>query len=116
MTHPSRCLRLFAVSVLLAWTGCLSMPVMPTARAVEQEAEEPASRLNFMNYLASGLVGCPAQEVVIKWSAWAQGVGTFAAECRGHHFFCSYRNMDAVYCHEELVPIAPRPTTGPEGS
>jgi hypothetical protein len=119
MTHPSRCLRLFAVSVLLAWTGCLSMPVMPTASPTAQEPAPTTPRLSFLQYYASGMIGCPPPEVVIDQDTWGRGsvgVATFVAECRGHRFFCSYRMLEDVYCHEELVPIAPSPTKGPEGS
>ncbi|NNN70904.1 hypothetical protein [Vibrio sp. 3-2(1)] len=53
--------------------------------------------------LSSGVIGCPAKEIVIKNErASFGGLHTWEAECKGHQFICSYQETTGVHCIKPL--------------
>ena len=62
--------------------------------------------------LTAGLVGCPAEEIVLAGQqnviTLGEGAPTWRATCRGHTFICSAVGHTAK-CTEELAPAATQP-------
>lgn len=50
--------------------------------------------------LASGSVGCPANEVGISNEEAHRGIHTFTAHCRGREYFCTYKYPDPISCSQ----------------
>jgi hypothetical protein len=54
--------------------------------------------------LASGVIGCPPQEIEI-FNETAEPIGgmhNFEAMCRGKHFICSYQRTTGINCKEPI--------------
>lgn len=48
--------------------------------------------------LASGAIGCPANEVGISNEESSRGIHTFTAHCRGGEYFCTYNYPAPISC------------------
>lgn len=50
--------------------------------------------------LASGAIGCPANEVGISNEQATRGVHTFTAHCKGREYFCTYNYPAPISCSQ----------------
>lgn len=51
--------------------------------------------------LASGSVGCPADEVVIENETASGNIHNFTAVCKGARFSCTYLYPNPISCKEQ---------------
>ena len=50
--------------------------------------------------LASGAIGCPANEVGISNEQATRGIHTFTAHCKGREYFCTYKYPAPISCSQ----------------
>jgi len=50
--------------------------------------------------LASGAIGCPANEIGIANEEATRGIHTFTAHCRGREYFCTYKYPAPISCSQ----------------
>lgn len=48
--------------------------------------------------LASGAIGCPANEIGISNEESTRGIHTFTAHCKGREYFCTFKHPAPVSC------------------
>ena len=68
---------------------------------------------SILTNLSAGAIGCPSEAITVHDKHKAVGVVSWAADCRGRTFYCSYNSV-VVNCKESLAaPSAARAATRP---
>ncbi|MDC8010966.1 energy transducer TonB [Tahibacter soli] len=107
-----RLIAVFALFVLSQVALARGTPVPP-----ERDELKPATRIlsergivvaglfggtnpEISRRLASGSVGCPANEIGISNEEAHRGIHTFTAHCKGREYFCTYKYPDPISCSQ----------------